>query len=253
MTFTRTSFKKFIKELKSDNRGSSLVMVIVVVLFLTILATTLLYLSTLNVLMKRTDRDVKQSFYDTETAVEEIKAGITEMAASAAETAYINNMIRYSVDDPYTRYTNFQNEYFDALQKLWDKEATLNYGGDHVAMIRGMAEPKFSVDDTIITLSSYTAADGTVIPAGKLDTTDMATHGFVYLRNVSVTYTSRSSVTNQAYTSQIVTDFIFTVPEMNWSVDESYSSIVAEAHDTVDVRREYDIGDYVNYINWEKR
>ncbi len=248
MTDRKICGKKCIFKSRINDKGSTLVMVIVVIAFLSILATTLLYLSNMNYVMKKTDKDVKQSFYDTETAMEEIRAGLTEIASEAAKTAYVNNMIRYSVDDPYTRYASFQEEYFDALQDLW----TTKTGGDAVGFLNSLIESKFDSASTEIVLSPYTHSDGTVVAGGTLDIEELDS-GFVYLRNVRISYTSTDNPAGQAYTARIETDFLFTVPDMNWSINESYTSIVADAKDSKDARREYDIGEYVNYANWKKQ
>ena len=54
---------------KLDNRGSALLIVILVVGFLTILATTLLYISGMNFQIKQADYQNKKNFYTGETGL----------------------------------------------------------------------------------------------------------------------------------------------------------------------------------------
>ena len=62
--------KKYIKEY---NKGSTLVTVVVVVAFMSILATIILYLAGENYKTKAIDQKTKDSFYDAEVVVEQIK------------------------------------------------------------------------------------------------------------------------------------------------------------------------------------
>lgn len=56
---------------KLNNDGAALVTVIVVITFISILATVILYSSGMNFAMKTTDIKTKVSFYDAETAMEQ--------------------------------------------------------------------------------------------------------------------------------------------------------------------------------------
>lgn len=60
------------KKRKRNNAGSAIVTVLVVVTFITILATVLLYISGMNFQMKVTDYRTKESFYQAEVLAEEL-------------------------------------------------------------------------------------------------------------------------------------------------------------------------------------
>ena len=97
-------------EKKLNNSGSAIVTVIVVVAFISILATTILYVSGMNFYMKMTDLHTKESFYEAETALEEIKAFLMTEAAEAGREAYMDVVINYASTDGYTRYAIYQNQ-----------------------------------------------------------------------------------------------------------------------------------------------
>ena len=59
---------------KLNNKGSALVTVVIVIAFITILATLILYLSVMNFQMKANDYRTKESFYGAEIPLEEIKS-----------------------------------------------------------------------------------------------------------------------------------------------------------------------------------
>ena len=142
-------FKKIIK---LNNAGSTLVSVIVVVTFLTILATTILYLSGANFIMKSTDRYTKENFYDTETALEEIKTGLALVCSEAAKDAYVDTMVSYSVTSSYTRYETFQNRYFKRLLDEGAAQASPSPGVtiSFETVLKNMVEDKFKGDGIVV-------------------------------------------------------------------------------------------------------
>ena len=84
------------KKHKLNNAGSAIVTVLVVVTFITILATVLLYISGLNYQMKVTDYRTKESFYQAETPVEELRAQLAKDVQIAFAKAYAAAMSEYA-------------------------------------------------------------------------------------------------------------------------------------------------------------
>ncbi len=235
--------KRLLKTKKLNNNGDSLVLVIVVIAFLSILATTLLYISGQNYIMKATERKTTENFYRAETGLEEVKAGMEKLCGECAKKAYVDTMIKYTVASSFTRYETFQKVYFEDLEKMWNDllsdPATPTYldvlnsyvEDDYNFGVSG-SHGKIEITDTTFN--------------GALDTSQIST-GYVYLRGVKLTYTN-----DDGFTTQILTDFVFTVPDMNWSVNDSYTVDNPSATDEKDKRKEYDISKYVNYANWQK-
>lgn len=221
------------KKFRRDNRGSSLVVVIVIVAFISILATILLYMSGSNFIMKKTDQNNKANFYKAETAMEEIKAGLVLLASEASNEAYVDAMVEYSVDDSYTRYSIYQQRYFEELQSLLaDKvSAQGDFGGYITSLVEPDLQATVSVDD--INISQY-------LDSSKVD------DGLLYIKGINVLYTEDS------FTTVIESDFAFSVPEMNWHVNTSYVDLESEIADDPSDRDKYDIADYVDYSNWKK-
>ena len=234
---------------KLNNSGSTIVTVIVVITFVTILATTILYLSGMNYFMKATDRKAKENFYNAEVCLEEVKAGLVELAAEAADRAYLNTMVKYAVDDSFSRYAEFQDEYFIALEEVWneaayDSSGTLN---THLWALKNMVEDEYKSDLSFVGISSDGSNEADF---GKLDKSSINS-GHVYIRDIKLSYTDASG-----YYTEITTDFDFIVPEMNWAITESLSnttSVSDAGTEKPDVRKEYDIAEFVNYSNWQKQ
>ena len=228
--------KDIIKKL--NDTGSTLVTVIVVVTFVTIIATTILYLSGTNFMMKETNRKTAENFYDTETALEEIKTGLCAVAAEATKEAYFETMINYSITSPYTRYETFETVFLDELERVWNEKCTAVPGTppDYETYLNSMLSPKYAG-----CLSFKDGCDGSLDMSEKDD-------GYAYIRGFIIEFQGADK-----YYTRIETDFVFTVPIMNWALEKSYSHIEdASGSESVDERKEYDIAEYVNYINWIK-
>ena len=85
-----------------DNRGFSLITVILAVAFIAILGLLVLYLALQNFRMKATDIKGKDSFYTAEQALEEIRMGLQQDVGDAMSTAYIKVMEAYNKDSQST-------------------------------------------------------------------------------------------------------------------------------------------------------
>ncbi|HKM35808.1 MAG TPA: hypothetical protein VJY54_13860 [Lachnospiraceae bacterium] len=222
---------------KLNNAGSTIVSVIVVIAFVSILATTLLYISGMNYYMKITDQKTKESFYEAETALEEIKAALNAEVADASEKAYIDVMINYAVSDGYTRYSNFQHTFFSYLETSWNKRTD---SGDpsnpftYEQVIQSVVESKYA---TAITLDPLNPDAGKIV--------HLNTDGYAQLKGVKLTYTD-----SKGYTTMISTDYIITVPDINWGVDATKTSW--SPGDSVE-REKVDLTGYVNYSSWTKQ
>ena len=85
-----------------DNRGFSLITVILAVAFIAILGLLVLYLALQDFRMKATDIKGKDSFYTAEQALEEIRMGLQQDVGDAMSTAYIKVMEAYNKDSQST-------------------------------------------------------------------------------------------------------------------------------------------------------
>lgn len=222
---------------KLNNAGSSIVSVIVVIAFVSILATTLLYISGMNYYMKITDQKTKESFYEAETALEEIKAALNEDVASAAQKAYMDVMINYAAKDAYNRYAMYEQSFFDYLEEIWAKRTD---SGDpanpftYEQMIQGLVEPRYA---SSLSLNPF------IPDAGKIE--HPVDQRYAFVKGIILTYTD-----SQGYTTKITTDFSINVPAVNWGVEASKTSWSDGDH----VEREkVNLTGYVNYYNWTKQ
>ena len=237
---------------KLNNAGSAIVTVIVVVAFISILATTILYVSGMNFYMKMTDLHTKESFYEAETALEEIKAFLMEQAAEAGREAYMEVMIHYASTDGYTRYSLYQNRFLALLNEKWEAART-PVGGTERTYLETIASLvsayPVTIDDSIPAEGKF-SLDMSIPNAGSMEL--HSEDGYALLRGIEFAYTK------DGYTTIISTDFIISVPELNWGVDAYRSAWGTGEDGTPDdasalERETVDMTEYVQYYNWTKR
>lgn len=107
-----------------DNRGFSLINVIIAVAFIGIMGMLVLYLALHNYQMKVAGIKGKDSFYTAEQALEEIRLGLQQDAGDAMSRAYIKVMETYNVDNDSKdgvleeiRQAAFEKGFLEELQK----------------------------------------------------------------------------------------------------------------------------------------
>lgn len=220
------------KDAKLNNRGAALVSVLVVTTFITILATTMLYMAAMNYQQKQTDYQNKQSFYKAEKALDELKS----IMVSDVQTAYMKAYNRTSreflkLQTAQARKEYFQDEFLSELTEIWEARVT-TAGGMTEAVKTVMTGAYAAEADCIYRVADYglyeTAASG-------------GTERKFVLKGV------RSKFTEGSYTTFLYTDICVQPPSVDWSAD-SYSATTESAQE----RDVIVFTDYVSYINWRK-
>lgn len=229
---------------KLNNDGYALIMVVVVIAIVSILATTLLYLSGSNYIMKVNARQNTESFYKTETAMEELKAELVKQLSAATDKAYGQVLVTYASKDAYSRYTNYYSILFNELANEWKRAAGISVSDNEAERTA-----KYEAYLNGLVSSQYRGSimlDTGIAGAGAINLGDTA-KGIASVRGVSICYTD-----DRGYTTIISTDFLLQAPELNFGVDESVKTApVNGAQDMVRTTAEMD--KCVRYINWERR
>lgn len=233
---------KCLKSLKLNNSGAAMVNMIIVVLFVTILATTLLYISGMNFQIKQTDYRNTVSFYQGETNLERFKEEFMVNTSDAALRAYNSTMREYvSLGTGGAREWQYYQYFIDEIKAEWDSKT----GGDWYTWLNGKMIGGSTLE---LDLSLDTSGDG------KLSTNEIITveadKGYVIIQNVKVTYTNPDG-----YTSIITTDFYVAAPPFNWDVDESNQSTLTSDADKLAAmeKDEINISECVQYVEWQKQ
>ncbi len=196
-----------------ENKGSALVMVLVVIAFISILVSVMYYRSILNYQMKMVDYKAKDNFYTAENAMDEIRTGLQSIVSNAIAESYAEVMQNY--DD----FTNEQ-------RKL---EFTKNFSNKvELALIDSTNSNSFVryYNRTVLRnfITNLCPPGGTV---GAVLVEEAATNELVLfeeavvLRNVKLTYTDADG-----YVSIINTDIRIEVPNIDFNEAFKYPDIL---------------------------
>lgn len=238
-----------LKKRKLNNKGAALVSVLVVTAFITIIATTLLYMSAQNYQMKQTDYQNKQSFYGAERAVDELKNVLIDDVQEAYKAAYEDTAKNFlKLGDAVSRKEHYQAAYIDKLQEIWDTRLAAAVGADNaeknVYMVRELMKSAGLSDEIancIYQVDGFGISDTSTTGVGPSGATVTTTKKQFVIRGV------RSKFTSGNYTTFIYTDIGLALPDIDLSVDASQTYA-----GTAKPRETIALTDYVIYMNWHK-
>lgn len=103
---------------KTNNKGYTLALVVIIVALISIMATTVLAVTSVNIRMKAIQKQSLDNFYSAETAMDEIKVGLQNDVANASKNAYLSTMERFEVEDDHNLFLIYQEAYKDELMKI---------------------------------------------------------------------------------------------------------------------------------------
>lgn len=233
------------KKGKLNNRGAALVSVLVITTFITILATTMLYMATVNYRQKLTDYQNKDSFYTAEKTLDELKSAMVKDVEEAYYEAYKETSSKFLfLGDADERQKDFQDAFTKKLEKIWkdrvpvytDDGSGKNKNDALVAAVKSIMTGEYAHEAQYI----YRVGDYGVY---EIEDGGKKTKKFV-LRGVQVEYTSGN------YTTFIYTDICVEPPDMEyWSVDSSVGGGEAETAESRDI---ISFTDCISYTNWQR-
>lgn len=114
------------QQLNKNNKGSSLVTVLLVASIIAALVTVVLAIVLLNVYMKKADLEGQGAFYDAESALEEIRAGLAKDESDATSTAYLDTLSNYANLEDEKKTVNFDEKFSEIIKaKLTDTSSGL--------------------------------------------------------------------------------------------------------------------------------
>lgn len=101
---------------KLNNRGASLIMVVIAFAFVMVLGSIIVRSVLINMEMKTVDRKSKYNFYTAEAALDEIRVGLVEDVSKALSEAYQSVMLQYSKKNPAMRKSLFHNRFIEEMK-----------------------------------------------------------------------------------------------------------------------------------------
>lgn len=197
---------------KSDNRGASLVTVIIITALVMVMVTVLLSMVLLNYFMKTQNEKSQENFYNAETAMEEIRIGIVTEVSQASGMAYTEVLTNYNDLTLQEKEETFQKVFFTEIQKRLQKtENKTLYNCDLLKSFLKDENAVLKTTDDGVT----NALDDKTLEAGNR---------CLVLRNVKVSYQDEED----NYT-EIETDINVSYPQIDFSNAASLNNILCYA------------------------
>ena len=189
-----------------QNKGFSLITVIIAVSFIGILGLLVLYMALSNFQMKITDLKGKDSFYTAERAIEEIRVGLQEDVGNSMSEAYIKVLETYDKDEnskdvvlDKQRQNDFVNEFIKKLANRLKKDSDQSkYNLDYLKKYLDM---KINENETLIVTT----------PSNKEPVMTKDNKNGILLKNLKVIY-----VDSKGYASVIETDIRLGIPKVQF-------------------------------------
>ena len=191
---------------KRRNSGSAIVIVIIAMAMIGILATTLLWMSYINYMIKVNDVRNKKSFYSAETVMEQIMAGLQNTVSVSVTEAYDEVLSNWdSLGTEGNRYSAFSTAYLDTLVKLL-KDPSKGDGYYQRDLLKGYVDP--AVWSQVNETAWMNGTDSTDASEVKAATMEIVNGNSLMLRNVFVSYQEGDRL------SIISTDICLDVPQV---------------------------------------
>lgn len=191
---------------KRRNSGSAIVIVIIAMAMIGILATTLLWMSYINYMIKVNDIRNKKSFYSAETVMEQIMAGLQNTVSVSVTEAYDEVLSNWdSLGTEGNRYSAFSTAYLDTLVKLL-KDPSKGDGYYQRDLLKGYVDP--AVWSQVNETAWMNGTDSTDASEVKAATMEIVNGNSLMLRNVFVSYQEGDRL------SIISTDICLDVPQV---------------------------------------
>lgn len=240
---------------KLNDKGAALILVMVTVLFITVLASLLLYATGINYEMKTTDYRSKRSFYGAEIPLEQLRVQLAEDVSKATEDAYKHVVVNYNIlDNPALREAEFEKVFYENIKKIWTGRGVTDFlDADQWVTVLGTI-----LTDTDYDIYKSTESQDTSKPYhievtvkdpvnGILGTTleDDEVNGRILLCRIKVHYTKDN------FLSIISTDYAMDVPNIDWSVENYDNTLPAQPLPSSKPYINFE--ECVNYLKWEKQ
>ena len=217
--------KKVIPIKRMDNRGASLFIVLMSIIFVTLLASTVMAVALSNLALKQMEKSSKNAFYTAETAVDRIYSGLGDYALDAVGDAYMIQLGEIVTVDPTTNQKalinnaqanrDMKKRFVEKYLKMLDSTAELDDATNKYSIEDTPAAGE-TTDNIVVFLNNYLTSKGisttnlSVKSIGKLSATAEDPNYCLTLENVVINYKNQ-----QNYFSDITTDFLIKYPALD--------------------------------------
>ena len=202
---------------KQNDKGSAIVLVIVVLALMGILVSVVLYMCMANFHMKVNDLQSKNNFYSAEQILDEIRVGLQEETSVAIDIAYMDVIQKYELrsSEPEERKKEFTILYINKLREsLMDPKYNNDDERYSIEKLKNFVQDQSVVLADGETIENNVGAQIEVLDIdgdGIKDNKMIAYTSALILKNISVKYKD-----NKGYVSIITTDIRIAIPNISF-------------------------------------
>jgi len=195
---------------KLNNKGASLITVIITIGFVMILVSVVMMTSMVNYKMKRVNAYAKDTFYSAEQVLDEIHIGLQRYISDAISIAYMDVLQNYGDYSSEQKKLILQTNYYE---NMWDKlQADAGHKKYSVSTLESFLKDstKWRGDDQTGygAIVRAVAGDGSLETEGDMETYDTG----IVLKNLRVYYKD-----SKGFVSVIQTDIRLTYPDLEFA------------------------------------
>lgn len=214
------------KRFYKDERGSSLVLTIIAMTFISLLAVAVISMTITNIRLKIAQKGSQKNFYNTDSIMDEVRAGVEDLAAQAAVDAYVEAFSNFNASlsgDSVDLEAKYKKKFLEKMiEAISDKQC--KYGDTDLFY-------KDEVIKNYLILNSDTNAAERYLPhkdTGEYPsgvTIDSKTYGHMLLENDTLLLQDvRVTMTEgyKDYKTTVTSDIRVTVPPMTADTYSEY-------------------------------
>ena len=206
---------------KLNNKGASLITVIITIGFIAVLAGTIMMTSLVNFKMKRVNVHAKDTFYSAEQVLDEINIGLQRYVSDSLSAAYMDVMQNYSQYSVEKKRMIMQTNYYE---NLWKKLEADGSGHKRYKIsvledfLKDSTKWRGDVVDGYGAIVRAVKSDGSLTMEGTMETYDTG----VILKGLRVYYKD-----SKGFVSVIETDVRLTYPELDFAATTALPDIAS--------------------------
>lgn len=194
------------RRVQKDNRGSTLVMLVVAFSFLAILGTIITSVTMMNARVKLEEKKEKSSFYRCEVALDRIKVGLETMVTDKMRNSYQMILVEYTSYENAEKVKDvFYDETIQAVKKTFNATNPVVSGTDIQSLLEQYIRNKGLEDAKVLP----SEVDDIGVAIGKNASFRILNHSIV-ISNIVVTDKNYSGLNNS-----ITTDIRIELPDVN--------------------------------------